>query len=47
MGGAGKHGDLLGGFARWLKVPLLQETLWVLDAAEPNGERQGGRKSHC
>lgn len=47
MGGVGKHGDLLGGFDCWVKVPLLWETLWVLNAAEHNRGRQGGRKSHC
>lgn len=38
----GEVGDLLGGFACWVKVPLLQATSCVL-----NRERQGGRKSHC
>lgn len=47
MRGARKHGDLLGGFDRWVKVPLLWEILWVLDAAEHKKERQGGRRSHC
>lgn len=35
-------GDLLGGFACWVKVLLLQTT-----SCELNRERQGGRKSHC
>lgn len=46
MEGAGKHEDILGGFAHWVEVLLLQETLWVLDTAEHDGEKQGGRKSH-
>lgn len=44
MGGAGKHGGDPGGFAHWVQVPSLQETLCVLDAAEDNGERQTERK---